>query len=507
MPTRPSGSSTRSLLPPGWENWNPAEKQLLLETLQKAKAARLPRDAVGWAAARGIHLWSAQRAVAASVETHRRTAVRAGHAVGKSFEAAVLAAWWIDTKPDSLVISTAPSSHQVHGILWEEIRALHRQLGLPGTALLNDNWTIGGRLVAFGRKPPDQAKGSDFDPSTFQGYHRRGGVLVIIDEAGGVPEWLWTAAENITTSDNSRILAIGNPDNPGSHFAKVCTPGHPGWVQHKISVLDSPNFTGEPVPDVVARSLVTRQWEAERAAEWGADSPLYISKILAEFPDSDPRQVIPAGDLAACWLGEPRAPSELAPVELGVDVGGGGDLTIIRERRGMRAGRRWAERTPRPEQAGRLLAMAIRETGAASVKIDANGVGWGLAGEMRNSQAQGNIGKDVAIHAVMVGAAASQPEKYANLRAEIWWEVGRVACQQRAWDLSAMDGADTTNGQLLIPRWGLDPKGRILIESKDDIRARTGGSSPDDADALLLAYYVPRNAQKDFFQAMASQRR
>jgi hypothetical protein len=488
-------------LPSGWERWNLPEKQKLLDTLKRAEAARAPKDPAGWAAYRGIHFWSAQQAIAASVEASKRTVVRAGHSVGKSYEAAVLTCWWTDTHPGGIVVTTAPSVHQVHGILWEEIRALHKQLKLSGRAMLSDEWRVGDRLVAFGRKPPDAAKGSDFDPSTFQGFHRAGGVLVILDEAGGIPEWLWNAAETITTSDNSRILAIGNPDNPGSHFAKVCTPGHPGWAQHKISVFDSPNFTGENVPAEVAAALVTQLWEAERREEWGEDNPLYISKVLADFPSDHPNQVVPASALAACWIPEPRSPTELVPVELGVDVGGGGDLTVIRERCGLRAGRRWAQRTPEPEQAALLVLHAIHETGATSVKVDAIGVGWGLAGELRNMGRRGD--HHARIHVVNVAEKASDPAKYANLRAQLWFEIGRLGSQRREWDLSVMEAADVTNGQLLMPRWDPDVKGRVQVEPKDDIRARTGGGSPDDADALLLAFHVPRSATQDYFDQLA----
>jgi len=391
----------------------------------------------------------------------------------------------------------------VHAILWEEIRALHRRLKLPGRALLNDTWMINDQLVAFGRKPPDAAAGSDFDPSTFQGIHRPGGVLVVIDEAGGVPEWLWNAAETITTTDNSRILAIGNPDNPGSHFAKVCQPGHPGWSQMKISVFDSPNYTGEAVPPEVAAALTPRSWAAEREAEWGTDSPLYISKVLAEFPSDRPDQVVPLAALTACRIPEPRAVSELTPVELGVDVGGGGDLTVVRERRGMRAGRRWAARTPEPEQAAELVMRAILESGATSVKVDAIGVGWGLAGDVRQRIRRGDVSHDCTVHAVKVSEAASDPKRFKNLRSELWW-MARELSQQQAWDLSAAEAADTVCGELVLPRWKPDPAGRVQVEPKDDIRARTGGKSPDDADALLLAYHVPADAQGSYWAALTS---
>jgi len=81
----------------------------------------------------------------------------------------------------------------------------------------------------------------------------------------------------------------------------------------------------------------------------------------------------------------------------------------------------------------------------------------------------------------------------------------RVASQQRTWDLSVMEDADTTVAQLLTPRYTEDLKGRVLIEKKDDIRARIG-RSPDQADALLLAFAVPVNAQAAYFEALTGGR-
>jgi hypothetical protein len=481
-----------------------ARAALIGETrMSLRRSSAPPVSAVQWAADKGIHWWSAQRLIAESVERNKRTVVRAGHGVGKSFTAAGLAAWWVSTHPDSLVVSSAPSYKQVHGVLWEEIRKLHGTLKLPGRVLDSDEWKLGGRQAGFGAKPPDAAKGSDFDPSLLQGYHRAGGVLVILDEAGGLPDWLWTSAETITTTENSRILAIGNPDNPGSRFAEVSKPGAKGWAQHKISVFDSPNYTGEDVPLEVARALTPRSWAPEMADEWGIDSPLYISKVLAEFPSDHPHQVIPLAALLACRIPEPRAAGDLVPVELGVDVGGGGDLTVVRERRGMRAGRRWAARTPEPEQAAELVMRAILESGAVSVKVDAIGVGWGLAGDVRQRIRRGDVRHDCKVHAVKVSEAASDPKRFKNLRSQLWW-MGRELSQQQAWDLSGTDGADTVCGELALPRWKPDPAGRVQVEPKDDIRARTGGKSPDDADALLLAYYVPRDATGAYWDALTS---
>jgi hypothetical protein len=476
---------------------------MILEAQRQARAALIPKDPAGWASAYGLFLWSLQVQVAASVAVNKRTVVRSAAGIGKSYLSAVIVCWWVCTHPadEVYVWTTAPGGDQVSGILWEDIRKLHKRLGLPGKVGLDNKWRIGGVLVASGRKPADKADGADEDPDTGQGFHRRY-LLVVLDDAGGLDTWLWDAAENITTGDDCRILGTGNPDHAGSRFAQLCS-GHPLWTAFKASLFDSPNFTGEWVPPGLRPVLTTRAWQLARLLDWGEDDRRYVSKVLAEFPSDHPDQVISAAQLAECFFPVPRSPSELVPVSLGVDVGGGSDLTVVRERRGVKAGRRWAIRTSDSEVAARLVVQAVTETGATTVQVDGNGVGWALVGLVRTLlRAQGLDG--VTVHPVMVGEKSGNPQQWGNLRAELWWVIGREGSRKQEWDLSGMAEGETTKTELLLPRWRQDAKGRIFIEEKADIRQRTGGKSPDDADALLLAYYVPRDAQESYWAALAT---
>jgi hypothetical protein len=448
-------------------------------------AARYAADPVAWVRGRlGQVVWSRQADIMQAVRDHRRTAVRSGHGVGKSHVAALVACWWLDVHPPgtAFVVTTAPTGAQVRAILWRYIRRLHKRGRLAGRVNQTE-WLINDELVGFGRKP------ADHDEAAFQGIHARY-VLVIIDEACGIPETLWIAADALTTNADCRLFAIGNPDNPASHFRKVCTAGS-GWHVIGISAFDSPNLTGEQVPEQVALALVGREWVEEKRREWGEDNPLYRSKVKGEFSEDSEWQVVRASDVAACRV-DPETDypdGKLLPVELGVDVGGGGDETVIRERRGVRAGREWRAHTDRPEKIAPMVLHAIRETGATSVKIDSIGVGFGVIGELRNKGLRG-----VHILGVNVAENASEPGKYANKRAEIWWDVGRGLSERRGWDLSGMDNADATVAQLLEPRWDVDAQGRIRVEKKDEIIKRLG-RSPDNADALLLAFYNPGRAR------------
>jgi hypothetical protein len=450
----------------------------------QVNAALYADDPVGWVQGR-LHqtVWSRQAQIMESVRDHRKTAVRSGHGIGKTHTAALVVSWWLDVHPpgSAFVVTTAPTFPQVRAILWRYIRRMHKAGNLPGK-VNQVEWKIDDELVAIGRKP------ADHDESAFQGFHEDY-ILVVIDEACGVAEQIWVAADSLATNPDCRLFAIGNPDNPSSHFRKVCVPGS-GWNTIGISSLDSPNLTGEPVSPRVARSLVSREWVEEKLRDWGADSPLYKSKVLGEFSDDAPNQVVRQSDLAVCRIPPdvPHPPEDLLPVELGVDVGGGSDETVIRERRGRVAGREWRRLTDRPEVIAPMVLQAIRETGATSVKIDSIGVGFGVVGELRNMAAEGL--HKARIIAVNVGGASSKPRVYLNLRAEIWWEIGREMSEDRVagWDLSTMDNADATVAQLLEPRYDPDAKGRIVVEKKEDVIKRLG-RSPDNADALLLAYY------------------
>lgn len=426
-------------------------------------------------------VWSKQVEILESIRDNRHTAVPACHGPGKSFTAARAVSWWLSVHApgEAFAVTTAPSAPQVRAILWREINRAHRKGNLPGRTNQTE-WWIDDEMVAFGRKP------ADTDPAAFQGIHAPY-VLVVIDEADGVSEPLFTAAETLATNPNCRILAIGNPDDPGSHFAKLCKAGS-GWNVIHISAFGTPNFTGEDIPPDVAANLVSQQWVEERAKEWGVESALYVSKVLGEFPVDAEDGVIPWTWIRQCIGDRTYTPADLSPVELGVDVGGGGDLTVVRERRGVMVGRRWSARTPASEQAVGLVMQAIRETGATRVKIDIIGVGFGVAGQLRDYRREGKH------QAEIVSLNASQtprdPKRFPKVRDEMWW-MGRELSQSRGWDLSGVD--DDTLAQLIAPRYDLDSLGRVKVESKADTVERIE-HSPDDADALLHAFYTPKGS-------------
>jgi len=298
----------------------------------------------------------------------------------------------------------------------------------------------------------------------------------------GIPKELWIAAGALITNEHSRILAIGNPDDPASHFASVCREDS-GWAVVQIGAFDSPNFTEEEVPEDLSALLVSPTWVEDMKKDVGEGSGPWISKVLGDFPQDASWQVVSSSGLAKCRaLDQPIGLDET--VELGMDVGAGGDTTVVIERVGRRMGRVWRESTPRPEQAVALALLALRESGATSIRVDAIGVGWGVAGRLEELR---GVEHNAHVHKINVSHAAKDKKRFPKLRDELWWKA-RTMTENGEWDLSLAD--DKLIAQLSAPIYGTDPQGRIKIEPKAETKKRLG-RSPDDADALLLAFCSP----------------
>jgi hypothetical protein len=102
---------------------------------------------------------------------------------------------------------------------------MHERAGLPGRITLDAKWHIGSTLVAFGRKPVDHRS------SALQGHHAEH-LLVIGDEAAGIPFAIWDQLSSLASNVGGRQLAIGNPTDSASDFAKSRDrAGHPAQLR------------------------------------------------------------------------------------------------------------------------------------------------------------------------------------------------------------------------------------------------------------------------------------
>lgn len=435
----------------------------------------------------GSRWWEAQAEVARTVAAHRRTVVKSANGVGKTYLAADLALWFLYTHRPSVVLTTAPTWRQVRYLLWEEIRRRFRgaQVPLPGTLRLTQ-LTVGEGWFALGLATDDGVR--------FQGFHAEN-LLILMDEASGIPEEIWEAAEGVAVGRNNRILAIGNPLSPSGRFYRLFRAAS-RWQRRTISALEHPNVTGRgwQIPGAVTAEAIS-----ERVAEWcepverevddKAHSPadlfewqgalyrpnsIFRARVLGEFPDSEEEALIPRRWIEAAM--ERPLPAE-GYRRAAVDVARlGGDSTVIGLRVGPVVTHLEAIRgADLMEVCGRISRLAYEEK-PESIAIDSIGLGAGVVDRLNELKIAG-------VEAVNVALPANHRERFANRRAELYWGLRE---RFRRGDI-ALPRNETLCEQLASLRYGHTSGGKILIESKEAMKRR-GMASPDHADMLALLF-------------------
>jgi len=428
----------------------------------------------------GSRPWEKQVEILRAVHSNKEVAVASCHAAGKSWISARAVLSFSFCNELSRIVTTAPTFDQVRDILWQEIRLAYVSSLYPlGGKLLETRLDLGPNWFATGR--------STNDANRFQGAHSsKGSILVVADEAAGIDEDIWVGIDGILTSEDSHLLAIGNPTEPTGEFYEMFR--RPSVVKIHISAFDTPNFTafGVTLDDIrdgswqrkitgplPAPYLITPEWVADKYRKWGEDSPLWISRVLGEFPDVSNDTLIRLSWIEAA---QRRQLVPAGPRVLGVDVARqGSDETVIVDRNGPVARiYKVTMQEDTMQTTGRVVA-ALLDTGAVRAKVDAVGIGAGVVDRLKE------MGKPV--EEMQSGQAAQDSERFLNSRAEWWWGL-RSRFESGDIDI---DDDEELAAQLANIKYKFTSRGQIQIESKDEMKKR-GLSSPDRGDALMLAF-------------------
>ena len=463
-----------------------AEARLRLRSRQRAKGYPLYHDdPVGFITdILDERPWSIQAQIAEAVRDHPQVAVPSCFGSGKDWIAARLVAWWVST--GGISVTTADTFRQVRDILWRELRKAHSRGELPGTIpQVESRWEVPETgAFAIGIKP------DDYNAEGFQGIHGKR-VLVVIDEANGVGADLWEAAKGLVVNEQSRILAIGNPHEPSGPFFGACRTQT--WHVVHISVFDTPNFTGEPVPAKAQAELVSPFWLDQRRAEGLEGTPWWQAKVLGQFPDTASDSVIPLSWVEQARV-RPHAPD--SKEWAGLDIARfGDDDTVLVEGSGN-----GPERVDivhgQDTMAVAGLGMRYLTERRGTLALDVIGVGGGPYDRIREQRPPGTV------LAVNVG---TPPERDAdllvNLRAQLWWDARRQLDPSNTTDepISLARLSEPVYArlrtELTSPTYRMTSSGKVQIESKDEMKAR-GLPSPDLADAFNLALYARARARR-----------
>ena len=439
-----------------------------------------------------------QRDIMYSIRDNRKTAVHAAHGVGKDFCVASFICWWICRYllEDVMVICTAPSNNQVQNVLFKELGSLHYRGQLPGE-VLTKQWKAkterGNQKVCYGSAPK---AGNAI--ATFQGFHNSH-MLIVVDEANGVPDDTYLAIQGMMTAGTARLVAIGNPDFAEGEFYKNCSLEQTGYNVFGVSVFDTPRWTGEECPQEVLDKMPAQEWVDEMENRYGKSSPVYRSKVLGLFTSGTA-----AGYFPLHWIQRARDYDCGIPngiIVISADIGRGGDPTvvmlrhgemirevtpedIVMERDGVKVGKCIAEIAKSPsyyaQESGHLiLASSTAGKTANEVVIDTLGVGVKPYGECEKELVDY---EDIIVTAINAGEKASVADRFINVKAEAT-EVVHERLREKSLDIDSDD--DLLFGDLRSIK--MDTSGpRMKVQSKK-ATAKEIGKSTDHYDALMLS--------------------
>lgn len=412
--------------------------------------------------------WQAE-ALMAIAAGKRKLSIRSGHGVGKSTFASWAAIWYGTTRYTCKVVITAPTSSQLYDALFAELKAQINKLPEFVLAL----WDVKSERVELKAAPQEvfiSARTSRAEqPEAMQGVHAEH-VLLIADEASGIPEAVFEAAVGSMSGHNACTLLLGNPTQSTGLFYDTHHRLRDVWWTKKVSCEDVPN-------------RVSKEYIEEVALTYGEASNAYRVRVLGEFPLADDDAVIPISLLEAAKVREILT-SPAAPMVWGLDVARfGSDRTVLSKRKGFKLFEPQAvKRNLETMQVAGFVVNEWNETPQhlrpGEILIDAIGLGAGVADRLR----------EVGLPAVdiNVSEAPAFGEKFVNLRSEIWWR-GREWFEKRNATISHGDGR--LIDELAMVRYSFTSNGKIKVESKDDIKKRTRDrSSPDLADSFLLTF-------------------
>lgn len=445
---------------------------------------RSQRDPVWWIqTVLGTHIWSGQRAIVRSVRDHRQTAVRSCHGPGKTYIAAAICLWFLYVFPESRVVTTATKWSQVKMLLWHEINQLHGmariQGGLGGTCLQTQLVLPDGRYALGLSTRPGQEE-------SFQGHHAPH-ILLLYDEASGVPEPVFEAGEGYMTTEGARLLMIGNPTRAEGRFYQAFHSERAKFATHHLSVFDTPNFTGEKVPAKMAARLVSKPWVEERR-HWEGTA-LWDVKVMGDFSKRSDDTVISLGALEDAQDRDVIEPPPDREAVIAVDVARfGSDETVIStlvgnevKIRDVYNGQDTVITAARTANVHKELAVG---KGTARIVVDDSGVGGGVTDILKH--------KGLKVFGFNAGESAIEQDAYPNARSESWFRMA-----DRLAGLSIPDDEQLA-ADLLSPRYKLDKDGRRVVEPKDETKKRLG-RSPDRADSVNMLLVPHRDSTTEMW--------
>lgn len=421
-----------------------------------------------------------QQAVMNDVAKFPMVSVKSGHGVGKSALESWIIWWYISTRPYPKILCTAPTKHQLHDILWAEVSKWKRN----SKSLDEDfEWTSEKIYLKGSQEEWFAIARTSNKPDALQGTHAEH-VLIIIDEASGVPDIVFEPVLGSMSTIDAKLLMCGNPTQLAGFFYESHTTKR---ELYKIHTIDGSKC--ERVDKNYVKTIIEM---------FGKDSDVYRVRVAGEFPKSNPDSFIGLDIIRT----EKKVIDVVESIDLGVDVARYGDDESV------------VATTYNKSQVERLNVFKHNDTMKLTgqivniikmlnlkyplitvrVKIDCDGLGVGVYDRLKEVIVEKNLkAKAIECHFGGKGGKVSydEPIEYYNSTGIMW---GTLRSKLKNNEITIPNNEELIK-QITNRKYFINSDGTIKLERKEDMKKRNV-HSPDRADAVVLSLYEPQAKMK-----------
>lgn len=403
------------------------------------------------------------------------------------------------------VVCTAPAGPQLQSSLWPEFGAWMQRSELLGQLFEK----IANRV--FLKEDKDRGTVSRIEPRTVQpnanpeeqkvvlaGIHATG-VLYQIDEASGVPEAVFEPVEGGLTDPLSLVIVIFNPTKRNGFAAETHRKNRDMWV---CLHWDGEALRKEKLENPGRFAWFNEDIQLELARKYGKDSDFYRVRVRGLPPNQSSSTLISYESVMDA-LERRRVILPGDPLVIPVDVAGAGeqaDESIVGTMRGttllkLKAFKYHDTTTLGDAVAGHLKneLMGLDGEMQHAVGVDVIGMGRGVYDHLVNiQQIRRCFGIDVSERAL-------DPQRFARLRDQVWWELREAFMEEKSMCLAMTDDRgnplvdDELVGQLTSIQWG-EVNGKIKVQGKGESSGIPGvkplAVSPDRGDTVAMGHWL-----------------
>ena len=367
---------------------------------------------------------------------------------------AILALWWILTRCDSKCIITASTQNQLRDVDWAELRKWAGHLPKP----LYDQLQIDQERMYI-KSAPEMAfivrrTANKSNPESLQGFHAKH-ILFLMDEASGIDNIVFEVAQGAFSTEGASSVMVSNPTRPDGFFFDTHHRLRDRWRCWQVSSQDVPRAVGH-IEDVIAA--------------YGRNSNKFKVRVEGNFPTSADDVVIPL-EWVQSAVNRDVEKLSFFPI-WGVDVARfGDDASALAKRQANRLlepVKEWLN-LDTMQLTGRIHHEYVNtheDFRPKEILVDVIGIGAGVVDRCRE------LG--LPVRGVNVAESPSSVEKCMRLRDELWW-LAREWFQERA---CCIPDDQKLIAQLIGPTYDFHSNGKIVVESKKDMKERSL-KSPD----------------------------